>query len=152
MRPVDWRGLLKRGNQFIRQAGLFECGLVFQFGQAIVDVDQVAVKRQIAIYPILLVALQGGRPDTLLFVIESLDAYNLACASEGAPLATGLLRQRLLIEKMMQVHPEAAMKIKNILIGLHTRFDLLRPSIDFNGGSGLSWSLRRVSADRHQRA
>jgi hypothetical protein len=32
------------------------------------------------------------------------------------------------------------------------RFDLLRPSIVFNGGSGLSRSLRRVSADRHQRA
>ena len=95
---------------------------------------------------------QSGRPSALLFLIESLDAYNLACASDGAPLATSLLRQRLLIEKMMQVHPEAAMKIKNILIVLHKRFDLLRLSIDFNGSSGLSWSLRRVSADRRQRA
>src|SRR4030095_4716234 len=95
---------------------------------------------------------QGGRPGALLFVIESLDACNLACASDGAPLATSLLRQRLLKKKMMQVHPETAMKIKHILIGLHTRFDLLRPSIVFNGGSSLSWSLRRVSADRHQSA
>src|SRR5262249_60147496 len=92
---------------------------------------------------------QGGRPGALLFLIESLDAYNLACASDGAPLATSLLRQGLLIEKMMQVHPEAAMKIKNILIGLHTRFDLLRPSIVFNGGLWLSWGLCRVSADCH---
>src|SRR5262249_25385682 len=144
----------RRGRSF-RQAGLLQRGFVLQLRQAVVDFDQFLVTEQIAAHVYLPVMFERRRPVALLPVVKSVYADNLVsvpgCAAKAFSLGA-LPRKRLLIEKMMQVHPEAAMKIKNILIGLHTRLDSLWLSIILNGGLSLSENPPRASNDRHQRA
>jgi len=111
---IDRRGPLEGGHQGRLQTRHRQVRLGFELGQAVFDQDQVAVEEQVAAGHLRRVVPARTLPSCLLGG-RQLGRRLGFCGSgglAGCPRPLRLL-SRLLIKKMMQVDPEAAVKLED---------------------------------------